>query len=373
LCIDAIPFLFRSAGVKSYLHHWVRHLERVSATGRARLSLFPYLGIPTNLDHEHSARSRVATLPRIALWKALNVGPQPLLDWLAPDADVFHATKFRSSPRRASLTATLYDATCWLHPEMHTAANIAAEKHFAASIWKRADGLIAISENTRADAVRLLGLDSRRIRVIYPGVAESYFDVPAAAIEQVRNSYDLPSNYLLYVGTIEPRKNVAMLLDAYSALPRDVRNEFKLVIAGPAGWSSDPLLSRLRTLDADVRYLGYVPEALMPGLFAGASLFAYISVYEGFGLPVAQAMAAGVAVLTSCVSSLPEVTGGAAELVDPRSVDAVRDALLRLLTSPERRSTLSLAGRRRASHFLWDRCASLSLDFFEEVIGRRGA
>lgn len=366
--IDGVPLLFRSAGVKNYLHHWILHLQRAGL----RVRVFPCLTVPGELDHERSVCGSYATFGRLAAWHGLNLVPNHLLDWAARDAGIFHSSKLLNPPRRLCLTATLYDATCWLMPECHTRSNVAAEKAFAERIWKRAAGLIAISESTRNDAVRLLGLDPRRIRVIYPGIPQPYFDAAAETAGRVRSLYGLDREYVLCVGTLEPRKNLATLLDAYELLPAEVRQQYMLVVAGPAGWSSANLKSRLQSLGPDVRYLGYVPEAHMPALFAGATLFAYISLYEGFGFPVAQALAAGVPVLTSAASSLPELAADAAELVEPRSVEAVRAALLRLLTSETRRSTLARAGRLRAREFTWERCARQSLEFFQQVDGRAG-
>lgn len=366
LCIDAFPLLIRSAGIKNYLYHWITHLQ---AAGLSRIRLFPYLGVPRELDHERSVVGPFGTFARLALWHSVNLWPNHLLDWLSPGNDIFHAVKLLNPPRRSRLTATLHDLTCWLMPELHTSANVAAEKRFAERIWKRADALIAVSENTRNDAVRLLGLDPHRIQVIYHGIDDRYFEADASEVERARRQYRLEQPYVLCVGTIEPRKNLGTLLDAYETLAPALRREFQLIIAGPAGWSAEDVKRRLAQPSAGVRYLRYVPENGLPGLFAGATVFAYISLYEGFGFPVAQALAAGVPVLTSAVSALPEITGGSAELVDPRSVDAVRTALERLLTSPAQRSSLAAAGRARAQRFRWKICAAESLQFFERVAG----
>jgi glycosyltransferase involved in cell wall biosynthesis len=367
LCIDAFPLLIRSAGIKNYLYHWITHLQDA---GLSRIRLFPYLGVPGQLDHERSVVGPFGTLARLALWHGLNLWPNHLLDLLSPGNDIFHAVKLLNPPRRSRLTATLHDLTCWLMPELHTSANVASEKRFADNIWKRADGLIAVSENTRNDAVRLLGLDPQRIQVIYHGIDDRYFEADTSEVERACRQYRLAQPYVLFVGTIEPRKNLCTLLDAYETLTPELRREFQLIIAGPAGWSAEDAKRRLAQPSAGVRYLQYIPERDLPGLFAGATVFAYISLYEGFGFPVAQALAAGVPVLTSAVSALPEITGGSAELVDPHSVNAVRAALERLLTSPARRCTLTAAGRQRAQRFRWKICAAESLRFFENIAGR---
>ena len=149
-----------------------------------------------------------------------------------------------------------------------------------------------------------------------------------------------------------------------------MREQFDLVLAGPEGWHSAATLARLRARTAGIRYLAYVPEPDLPGITAGATVFVYPSLYEGFGFPVAQAMAAGVPVITSNLSSLPEVTGGAAVLIDPLSPAELCAALDRLLTSPAALSQMAAAGRIQARRFRWDLCARRSVEFFEQILGR---
>jgi len=364
LFIDGIPLLVRSAGVKNYLFHWIVHLRRL--LGRDQVSLFPFLDELPELDHEGSIADPPGTLARQALFFALNLGPNHAATLMASPGGIFHATKLLYPPRHHRLTATLHDLTCWLLPQFHQPANVAAEKRFCQHIWKQADGLIAVSESTRRDAVTLLNLNPDVIQVIYPGVAETFFT--ASADTALRLKHGLRRPYALYVGTIEPRKNLDLLLDVWASLPASILEEFELVVAGPKGWQSGRTLARL-TVTAGVRYLAYVPEPDLPGLTAGATIFVYPSHYEGFGFPVMQALAAGVPVITSNVSSLPEVTGGAAALIDPHSPAELSSALTRLLTSPALRTQLSVAGRMQAQSFRWDRCARQSVEFFERILG----
>jgi alpha-1,3-rhamnosyl/mannosyltransferase len=365
--IDAIPLLVRSAGVKNYLFHWIVHLRRL--LGDEQIRLFPFLDRLSDLDHEGSAADGPGTLARQALLFALNLGPNHAADLMAPPDGIFHATKLLYPPRRLRLTATLHDMTCWLLPEFHQSANVSAEKRFAENIWKRAAGLIAVSENTRRDAIEILALRPEAIQVIYPGVSEPFFEATAETGASAKLKYGLDRPYALYVGTIEPRKNLDRLLDAWQALPASVRELFDLVVAGPEGWQSAGTLARLRAPTPGLRYLAYVPEPDLPGITAGATVFVYPSLYEGFGFPVAQAMAAGVPVITSNLSSLPEVTGGAAALIDPHSPAELRAALERLLTSPATRAQLATAGRTQAQRFRWEQCARCSVEFFERILG----
>jgi glycosyltransferase involved in cell wall biosynthesis len=366
LVLDVSPLLIRSAGVKNYTYYWARALA--AQAGGNRLSLFPFLNGLGNFAHETSVLSPVATWPRLALLFAANRCPFPLLDRLAGGCDIFHASHLTlNPPRKVRLTSTVFDLTSWLLPELQTPANVKATGRIADRIFQPAAGLIAISNSTRDDAVRVLSLRPEKIDVIYPGIAPAFFEVTADEARSTASRYGLTKPYALYVGTIEPRKNVAELLAAWQALQPDLRAEFDLVVAGPWGWGDRAVYERLRSGVPGVRYLGYVPEADLPGLTAAAAVFVYVSLYEGFGLPVGQALAAGVPVITSNVSALPEVVGGAGVLVDPRSQSEIRGALERLLASPSLRAELSERGRRRAREFTWEECGRKSWIFFERL------
>ncbi|HEY2857525.1 MAG TPA: glycosyltransferase family 1 protein [Terracidiphilus sp.] len=355
--------------MKNYLYYWTRHL-RQEARG-VDIRLFPFLRETAWLNHEGSAASPISTYLRLGMLFLLNQFPNNLSGWMDPHADLFHTCKLLNPPRRAKLTATVHDLTCWLLPETHSQVNVAADRFFADRILKRADALIAVSESTRQDAVRILKLPAEKIRVIHHGIAEPFFQVTLDGAAAVRSRLGLSKPYLLFVGTIEPRKNIARLLNAYEALSPSTRDAFDFVLAGPPGWSQSQILARLRNPAPGVRYLGYVDEGDLAGLFAGATAFVYPSLYEGFGFPVAQAMAAGTPVITSNVSSLPEIAGDAALLIEPQSESALRDAMEEMLTSPARRAKLSDLGRENARRFTWTECARQSLRFFEDVVGDR--
>jgi glycosyltransferase involved in cell wall biosynthesis len=365
--IDAAPLLIRSAGVKNYLYYWIEHLRRIAGT--AVIRTFPSFETIGSLTHEGSIAGFWRTWRGLAALALANYSGAPVLDWLTSGADIFHATSLvRHPPTRTRLTATIHDLTCWLMPELHPAANLRADRSFAA-ILKRASRLIAVSESTKNDAIRVLGIAPEKITVIHSGVAEQFFQVEDQAIQAARARYQLKRPFALFVGTVEPRKNVDVLLDAYEELAPSLRQEFDLAIIGPMGWAPASTAARLRSGASGLHYLGYVPEQDIAPLTAAATVFIYPSLYEGFGFPVAQAMAAGVPAVVSNVSSLPEIAGDAALLVDPRSVSSVRDALARLLLSSDLRETLAARGRLRAQEFRWEACAARSLKFFQEVAG----
>lgn len=362
VCIDATPLLLRSVGVKTYIYHWLEHL--IKAAEDVSIFAFPRISQIGPLKHDSSQLSFFSTAWRLALVRAANHRIPFALTPLMPKVDLLHVSnQLRQPPSNLPLSGTIHDLTVWLLPELHSQANVQADKHFAATVLKRAKGLIAVSENTRCDAVRLLRLDPDRIEVIYPGVSDSYFDGVA------KQDSRLPRPYILFVGTIEPRKNVDSLLDAYTNLSASLRDEFDLVIVGPPGWKSEKTMARLQTPPRGVRYLGYVPEPEMPALVAGAAVLAYPSLYEGFGFPVAEAMACGVPVITSAISSLPEVAGDGALFVDPNSVNELRSAMDCVLSTPSLRHKLGQRGADRARKlFLWPICAQRSLEFFRKVI-----
>ncbi|MCC6343740.1 MAG: glycosyltransferase family 4 protein [Bryobacterales bacterium] len=365
--VDATSLLLRSAGVKSYTYHWLHALRQQA--GPDRIRAFPFIRKTGELDHDRSMLPAWATYPRLAALFGANLTRAMLLDMCIAGSDIFHASnQIHYAPRGCLLTATVHDMTCWKMPELHTPANVEADRRFAERILKRAHGLIAVSESARQDAIEELDIPGERIVAIHSGVSDAYFQVSVTDVLELREIAGLRKPYVLFVGTIEPRKNLDRLLDAWLSLPASLREEHELVIAGPTGWARETD-KRLESGLAGVRRLGYVAEDALPALTAGALAFAYPSLYEGFGFPVAQAMAAGVPVLTSNISALPEITGDAAELVDPFSIAEIRCSLERLLTSPSKREEMAARGKERARNYRWSRCAARSLRFFGQVLG----
>jgi alpha-1,3-rhamnosyl/mannosyltransferase len=370
VCIDCSPLLVRSAGVKTYLYHWLSALRSLEP---AAIGTFLAPSRLTGLQHDKGHWHHPA---RIALLQSLNRLPSAFCGAVVPPGEFFHISSLLRKPPRRRLTATLYDLTPWIVPEFHTGAVVAAEKAAAAGVLQRADGIIAISENSKYDAIRILGIDPEKIRVIYPGVSKPYFSVTPAAIQEVREHYNLRLPFFLFVGTVEPRKNIDRLLTAWQNLPVAFRAEHRLVIAGMPGWQSSETMRRLLQLareESGVLYLNYISERDMPALTAAAHAMVYPSLYEGFGLPVAQAMAAGCPVITSNVSSLPEITAGAALLIEPRDVTQLSDAIRRMAESPTLCERLRAEGISRAARFTWENSAAESLRFFKELAGQTGS
>ena len=290
ICIDCSPLLVRSAGVKTWLYHWLRalraqHPDSIKTLFEPRTS---------RLNHHGGLRLHAS---RLAMLQTVNLLPPAALDFLVRDSRILHASNLvRKVPTRARLSVTLHDLTAWVVPEFHRPEQVAGDLAFAQRMVNRAAGIIAVSENTRGDAMRILGIKPERIRVIYPGVAAEYFSAGMECAVSASKALDLTRPYFLFVGTMEPRKNVDTLLTAWMRLSLSFRRENTLVILGMPGWKSAGTMRRVTQLtreDSGIRHLGYVAEAHLPGLTAGAQALIYPSFYEGFGIPVAQAMAAG--------------------------------------------------------------------------------
>jgi len=217
---------------------------------------------------------------------------------------------------------------------------------------RRAGSLLCISRATERDLLERFPSASGKTALL-PLAADARFGAehPPDAIAAARRRHDLRERYVLGVGTLEPRKNLVRLVDAFTALPERVRADSDLVLVGPRGWEADEIERRAGA--AGVRTLGYVDDGDLAALYAGCAAFAYPSLYEGFGLPVLEALAAGAPTVTSDRSSLPEVAGDAALLVDPTDTAALRAALERLLTEPELRGRLRARGKAQAARFSW--------------------
>jgi alpha-1,3-rhamnosyl/mannosyltransferase len=327
VCIDCAPLLVRSAGVKTYIHHWLRVLRDCEPE-----SISTFLE-PRHGDLNHASGANRHFLRLAKLWTLNRVGGS-LASRFVPACSVFHQSnlvRWRAAGPR--LSATIHDLTTWIVPHCHTSQQRQADEAFANGVLQSADGLICVSENSRRDAERILRLDRRKMTVIWPGVAEPYFRAGPREAAAAAAALGLGGPYFLFASTIEPRKNLDGLLDAWLSLSSEFRQHYRLLVAGMQGWRAEATLRRLRQIadeERGVRYLGYVDEALMAGLTTGARALVYPSFYEGFGIPVAQALAAGCPVIASGVSSLPEVVGDAGLLADPRSPGEFADAIKRI-------------------------------------------
>jgi len=292
-------------------------------------------------------------------------------DRMFPGIDLFHATD-HLLPRltRPKSVFTLHDLVFRCYPHTHKPLNRWFLTLMMPRFLKAADAVIAVSESTKRDAVRIYGIDEAKITVIYEGVSPHFRRASPEAIAAARDKYGLPDEFLLSLGTIEPRKNLTSLLEAYHVL-RNEGSPLGLVIVGKKGWLYTGFFDRMHELGLEdsVAFPGFVPDEDLPALYSAASLFIFPSLYEGFGLPVLEALACGAPVITSNASSLPEVAGEAALLVDPNSVEALVRAAREVLSNDRLREDLRAKGPRQAAKFNWRRAARETLAVYTSLAG----
>lgn len=313
------------------------------------------------IDHEIVLFDLDGRAPRRSVFEQV-VGRLPRRVTVAPGRpddfeglDLFHAPGFRMPPPGARRSLfTLHDLTVLSHPGCHTLANRVRTMTSVAEALARGATLLAVSEATRGEAERLLSVPPDVVEVVSPMVAPEFSPAGAAGAGRAAPApAGVESPYVLTVGSLEPRKNISRLLEAWESLPERLRQSHTLVVAGPYGWRQHGLRRRLRGLarTGAVVWTGFVPDGELAALYRGARAFVFPSLAEGFGLPVAEAMACGAPVVTSNRSSLPEVAGDAALLVDPEDAEELAATLENVLEDDALRLRLRAAGLERATRY----------------------
>jgi len=280
---------------------------------------------------------------------------------------VYHETSYAPFQFKEGPTLiTVCDLSFIRHPEWHPKDRVRHFQKFCLTELSEADAIITISEFSKKEIMELLGIAPTKIYVTHLGVDQSF-------TPNGEKMEGLPNRYILFVGNLEPRKNLVTLLHAYRSLSRDLRERYPLVIAGASGWLTKELKKVLHSFQGDEKPIltGYVPQDLLPNLYRGASLFIFPSFYEGFGLPVIEAMASGIPVVASDTTSLPEVVGDAGVLVNPYDMDEWKTAIVEVLGDEKRRMKMSEKGLERAKLFSWDKCARETLAIYETVLNER--
>jgi glycosyltransferase involved in cell wall biosynthesis len=277
-------------------------------------------------------------------------------------ADVFHSA-VHVLPERLPCPSvvTIHDLAFMVYPQFYRPARRLYQRIFTARGARAATQVIAVSESTKRDVVARLGVAAEKVHVVYPALDARFQPIAdPARLAAFRHEQGLPERFLLYLGTLEPRKNLAALLEAYALLRASDDTTPPLVLAGAKGWYYQDLFDRVRTLglERSITFAGYVRDEDQPLWYAAAKLFVYPSLYEGFGLPVAEALACGAPVVTSNVSSLPEAAGDDALLADPHQPAALAHAMQSVLLSDEMRRRMAARGPAWASRFTVDRMAA---------------
>ncbi|MCO4760127.1 MAG: glycosyltransferase family 4 protein [Myxococcales bacterium] len=311
-------------------------------------------------------------MPLRALWMQTAMGLHVARE--RPDVAFFpnYVAPLASTYASACPTVvTVHDMAVFLHPETFTFKKRVLQRRLLPPLLRHAKAIVTPSEATRTDLLRLLPVDPRRV-VAIPLAADPAYMTPVSAESQatVQRKFELPDRYLLAVSTLEPRKNLVRLIEAFEQVWPD-HQEVKLILVGGKGWRDDAIAAALRQSSArdGIEAFGYVEFDELRALYAGALAMCYPSLYEGFGLPVIEAMACGAPVLVSRGSSLDEVAGDAALQVDPLDTQTIVSGIRRLLDEPELRSQLARRGLAQAQTFSWARTAEQTREVFERVAG----
>jgi glycosyltransferase involved in cell wall biosynthesis len=359
----------RRTGTENYSLHLIRNLLNLGGTHRFRL-YFNQAPVPDLFPEGVDQRA----LPFSRLWTHIRLSWEMLTD--PPDL-LFVPSHVLPLVHPQHSVVTVHDLGYLYHPEAHTLSQNLYLRWSTSYNVRSASRVLADSEATRRDIVQHYKVPEEKIAVVYPGRDESLAPVTDPAIlDAIRARYGLTGSYLLYVGTLHPRKNLVCLVQAFSLLleslaasHQSTASNLQLALAGQKGWLYDEIVREIRKLDLADRVVlgGYVPGADLPALLSGALAFVFPSLYEGFGFPVLEAMACGTPVVCSNVSSLPEVAGDAALLVDPEDVGALADAIQRLVGDEELYRDLVERGYRQVQRFSWRRCAEEALQVLEAV------
>ena len=355
---------YRSAGINWYIFNLLQHLPEVDLEidYTVFMSERYYEGVP-------GSRLQVSRLPthrppvRI-LWEQL-IQPWALR---RAEVDLIHGPAFVGPLVSACPSlVTIHDLSFLLYPQGFRALNRFYLQTFTRYSVRQAKRVIAVSESTKRDLVRTYDLPPSKIDVIYNGMDASFRPLSAEHVEAFREERNLPRRFILFVGTLEPRKNVARLVEAYARLPAE---RPPLLLIGGKGWLYDEIFDRVEALNLSrqVRFVGYVPAQDLPWWYNAADLFVYPSLYEGFGLPPLEAMACGTPVVTTTASSLPEVVGDAALLVEPTDVDALAEAMSRALTDEPLREQMRETGLAQARNFSWRSTAQHTADSYRRAL-----
>lgn len=352
-------------GVGYYTEHLLQHLAREAEATGDEVVVVSNRRVETAAPLPKSVRIFVDhRCPLRTLW--MQVFAPRVLAAIRPDVAHFTNSVVPLASGIPSVT-TIHDMSLSLYPQYHPLRRVVLNRPLVGLAARHVDAVITVSRSARRDILELYGLPADRVHVVHEAAAPEFRPIrDPALLAAVRRRYRLPDRFALYVGTIEPRKNLPRLFEAFAARYRRGELQHELVCVGPYGWGSRDLRRRLKRLGIShaVHFTGYVPFSALPALYNLSDIFVFPSLYEGFGLPVIEAMACGVPVITSQNSSLTEVAGGAVEAIDALDTEALGAAIVRLAWEKDRRLELSRRGLERARAFSWERAARETLGVY---------
>ncbi len=364
--IDISQVVYAGTGVSTYTENLVKALVQSNQSdefvlfGSALNRCSQLLNFINSLPNRPSVTSKIYHLPPSVLsflWNTWHVVP---IEKFVGKTDVFHTSDWTEPPSKVPKITTVHDLVVYKYPQHLPNSIINAQKARLNWVKKESAGIIADSKATKQDIIEYLGIAEDKIQVVYLGVNESFYPRKAGEIQRVKNKYHIVGDYLLVIGTREPRKNLSRIITAYKQLKN---SDIQLVVGGNYGWGSDVEKSE------NINLLGFVDTVDLPALYSGAASFVYPSLYEGFGLPVLEAMACGTLVVTSLRGSLAEITGKSAITVDPDNIDDITNGIKTSISYSDSERTGHInQGFMQAKTFTWEKTARQTLEVYKSVV-----
>jgi glycosyltransferase involved in cell wall biosynthesis len=360
---DTSPLTARRSGIGNYAANLLREIvpllnegDRISGLSVGR-SAPDYEALGFTLDSRH------VPIPARVMYRIWGMLNWPSVDGLLGDVDVYHATNFFLPPvRNARRIVSIPDASFAVVPELCSPKIVGPFSASVARFAREADVVLTISEASKRDIVEQFGADGEKVRVTYPGPGVMlHQEQRDESQEKLEATFGIKGPFALFVSTLEPRKNIPGLVKAFDRVAEDLPHS--LVLAGQLGWNTGPIVDAINSAQHTDRIhrLGFVQDNDLASLYAAADAFVFPSFYEGFGLPVLEAMRAGCPVITTNNSALPEVGGDAAAYVDAHDVEALAETMIRVLSDETEREAMADRGRAQAAQFTWRNCADATL------------
>lgn len=352
-------------GPESYIFNLVKSLMELDKENAynlyvVRKDVLNNINVPSNF--------RVSPIRLYNSW-IRNLIIMPFKSLIEP-VDILHVQNVVHPCYRGKLIATIHDLSFEIFPETFTKAMQFRLSKLVRRTASKADAVLTVSQNTKKDLINLYGIRPEKIEVIYNSYDRIYKPVKEHEMfETIKRKYGLIEKFILYVGALQPRKNITGLIKAWNILRRKYGLEIKLVITGKQAWLSSEIMKAVTNnkYSQDIIYTGYIPKEELPFVFNAAELFVFPSFYEGFGLVVLEAMACGTPVITSNNSSLPEVVGDAGILINPNNCEEIAEAMHNVLTNPELKESMITKGLKRSESFSWNYTAEKTLNIYHKI------
>lgn len=373
IAIDISQIVHEGTGVATYTDQLIRNLLKIDTENeyilfgislrKLRLLTNYFTGLKTS---HKNLESKFFSIPPTAgefLWNRLHLVK---MENLLGSIDIFHSSDWIQPPTAAKKITTIHDLLVYEYPDVSHPYIVETQKRRLKWVMQECDAIITDSIFTKNRLAKIMKVDFPNTEVVYPGIMNKFRPADKEAIRKVKQKYGLYDDYILSVGTVEPRKNLIALLKAFEQflkhpLISNRNRPMELVIVGKYGWGEKIAKAK------NVKILGFVPEDDLPVLYSGATMFVYPSLYEGFGFPILEAMACGCPVITSDHGSLKELATGAAVIIDPESTEDIMSKMIQLFVDQELRAELVKQGKKNIERFNWEKTAGEVLKIYKRL------